>query len=85
MKTHPVDGKKENEEGSHLREGTGEIVGTCVAFRSVATEWGPCGKRQDMFMCSLLCWPPGVSRLGDWASSGPHRGPSQTRQVMPVE
>lgn len=37
MKTHSVDRKEENEEGSHFREGTGEIVGTCVAFRSVAT------------------------------------------------
>lgn len=37
MKTHSVDRKEENEEGSHLREGIGEIVGTCVAFLSVAT------------------------------------------------
>lgn len=81
MKTYPVDRKEKNEEGSHLREGTGEIIGTCVAFLQcghiVGTLWKEAGD-VHLLTSVLVSW-------GYKASSGPHRGPSQSRQVTPVK
>lgn len=66
MKTHPVGRKKRMR--SLLREGVGEILGTHAASSILTIQWGPYRKKQELFICLLVCWHPGVSRLGDWAN-----------------